>query len=60
MIKVESLVEGQGELHHAQTWPQMTATIGDHLQVTLTNLCSDLFQLLNRLPMELIGMGQLA
>lgn len=40
LVEVEGLVEGQGEFHHTQPWPEMASAGGHHLQMLLTNLTS--------------------
>jgi len=60
VIKIQGLVEGKGQFDDTQTWAEMAATVGNDLEMTLTNLSGDGLQVLHGCTVQLIRMGQLA
>ena len=59
-VEVEGLIEGEGELHHPQARPEVTAAGGDHLEVLLTDLAGDRLEFRGTQTVQLIRVIQLA
>jgi hypothetical protein len=59
-VKIEGLVQRQGELHNPQTRAEMATTGGDHLKMTLSNLTGDILKLRQLEAMQLIRMRQIS
>ena len=55
-VEIQGLIQGQGEFHHPETRPQMSATVGDDLEVALPDLTGHILQLSHGQTMQLIGM----
>jgi hypothetical protein len=60
VIKVEGLVQGQGELHNPKTRAQVTSAVGYNFKMPLSNLPCHILKLSRGQAMQLIRMGQLA
>ena len=59
-IQIERLIQSQGELNHAQPWAEVIAAVGDHLEMTLSDLRRDFLKLACAEAMQLVGMRQIA
>jgi len=60
VVEIEGLIQGKGELDHAQTGAEVTATGTHHLEMALADLAGDSLELGGAQAMQLIRMRQLA